>query len=258
MSEPARPRPPIALGEGEIQVWTVSPARIRQPAQLANCERLLSEEERARCARRTNEASRHEFLVSHAFLRLVLSQYAAVAPDVWTFRATEHGRPEIAGPDGHGPLTFNLSHTDGLAAVAVAGGIEVGVDVEALDRREVERGFAARFFAPAEVEALERQPEAARRRAFLQLWTLKEAYIKARGLGLALPLHAFAFSRPDGTPAVAFTPEIADDPATWQFVELAPTPEHVLAVAVRRPAGMRMSVQIRDGFGLFREGSDPW
>ena len=104
-----------------------------------------------------------------------------------------HGRPEILDrPAGVPDLRFNLSHTDGLIACAVTIGREVGVDVEHVGRR-LTHDIAGRFFAPREVADLKSLPVAEQPRVFFDYWTLKEAYIKARGFGLALPLGDFAF-----------------------------------------------------------------
>src|SRR5690606_33310169 len=101
--------------------------------------------------------------------------------------------PDLAPGQTDVPLVFNLSHTDGLIACAVSRGREVGVDVEWLDRRGGDIDVADRFFSRYEVQALYAQPPERRRDRFFRYWTLKESYIKARGMGLALPLDRFSF-----------------------------------------------------------------
>ena len=131
-------------------------------------------------------------------------------------------------------LHFNLSHTRGLIAVGVASGRDLGVDVEFVDRG-LTQDVAGRFFAPAEVRDLRALPDDQQAVTFFDYWTLKEAYIKARGMGLALPLDQFAFALDgDRPPTIAFGPAIADDPARWQFFQAWPLPRHRLAVAVER------------------------
>jgi 4'-phosphopantetheinyl transferase len=130
---------------------------------------------------------------------------------------------------------FNLSHTSGAVACVIAGEPLVGVDVEAMDRAGSTTDIAARFFAPPEVEVLHRLPAAAQRDCFFRFWTLKESYIKARGLGLTLPLDQFWFvPGPGEAIAIDFGPGIVDTPSRWRFVERQPTPQHRLAVAVAR------------------------
>jgi 4'-phosphopantetheinyl transferase len=107
----------------------------------------------------------------------------------------------------------------------------IGVDVEAVDRALKFLELADAHFAPSERTLLRAAPAAEQRGLFFRLWTLKEAYIKAHGDGLALPLDQFSFTT--APPAIGFTPEIRDDPSAWQFETLTPTPNHVLSLAIR-------------------------
>ncbi|MBX3227390.1 MAG: 4'-phosphopantetheinyl transferase superfamily protein [Labilithrix sp.] len=146
-------------------------------------------------------------------------------------------RPELASfvPVRIG---FNVSHSDDVIACAFTRTLDVGVDVERVEPQRT-HGVAHRFFAAREVADLRRRDEAERARVFFDYWTLKEAYIKARGLGLALPLDAFAFTlRAPRPPAISFDPSIDDDPDTWQFAQAWPTERHRLAsrCAARRGA----------------------
>ena len=206
---------------------------------------LLSAEEHARMGRLVFERDRQRFLLTRALVRNMLSRYAGVAPADWQFIANAHGRPEILDrPEGVPDLRFNISHTDGLIACAVTIGREVGVDVEHVGRH-LTQDIAARFFAPAEVAHLKSLPEAEQERVFFDYWTLKEAYIKARGFGLALPLGEFAFQlAPGGAPSIHIEPSLNDDPATWQFLQDWPTPTHRLGLAVRR-TGEDLPVRMR-------------
>ncbi len=206
---------------------------------------LLSPEEHERMARLVFERDRHRFLLTRALVRTMLSRYAKVAPADWQFIANVHGRPEILDrPAGVPDLRFSISHTDGLIACAVTIGREVGVDVEHVGRR-LTQDIAARFFAPAEVAHLQSLPDEEQERVFFDYWTLKEAYIKARGFGLALPLGDFAFHfSADGPPSIAFEPSLPDDPATWQFLQDWPSPAHRLGLAIRR-TGDDLPVRMR-------------
>lgn len=206
---------------------------------------LLSGDEEQRMSRLIFERDRRRFVLTRALVRTMLSRYASVAPAAWTFIANVHGRPEILDrPRGVPDLRFNLSHTEGLIACAVTIGREVGIDVEHIGRR-LTHDVAGRFFAPREVYDLNARPADERSRVFFDYWTLKEAYIKARGLGLALPLADFAFTlSPSAPPAITFEPALNDDPATWQFFQDWPTPRHRLGLAVRRE-GPDLPVRIR-------------
>jgi 4'-phosphopantetheinyl transferase len=207
---------------------------------------LLSPDEHERMARFVFDRDRRAFLLTRALVRTTLSRYAAVKPADWRFINNAHGRPELLDrPAGAPDLRFNISHTDGLIACAVTIGREVGVDVEQVSR-QLSHDVAGRHFAPGEVNDLRRLPEDEQQRVFFDYWTLKEAYIKARGFGLALPLGDFAFKlNPPDAPTIAFEPALEDDPASWQFLQEWPTPQHRLALAVRRE-GHDLPVRIRD------------
>jgi 4'-phosphopantetheinyl transferase len=206
---------------------------------------LLSDDEHQRMARLVFDRDRRRFLLTRALVRTMLSRYAAVPPQDWAFIANVHGRPELLDrPAGVPDLRFNISHTDGLIACAVTIGREVGVDVEHVGRR-LTHDVPARFFAPREVADLKAVPEPERHKVFFDYWTLKEAYIKARGFGLALPLADFAFRlSPPAPPEISFEPALPDDPATWQFAQDWPTPLHRLGLAVRR-TGPDLAIRIR-------------
>jgi 4'-phosphopantetheinyl transferase len=177
-------------------------------------------------------------------LRHVLARYAPVAAPAWRFIQNQHGCPFVAEPPaGHEGLHFNLSHTKGLIAVGVTTGRELGVDVEFVDRG-LTQDVAGRFFAPDEVRDLRALPEDRQGAVFFDYWTLKEAYIKARGMGLALPLDQFAFTlHAERPPTISFGPAIQDDPERWQFFQAWPLPRHRLGVAVER-RGADLPVEI--------------
>lgn len=205
----------------------------------------LTPDERLRRDRYVHDDDRHAFVVTRALVRAVLSQHGPSAPDAWRFVTNAHGCPSVVDTQAGAPrLEFNVSHTGGLVALAVARGHRLGVDVEDA-RRVVREDIAGRFFAPAEVADLRRLPVADQPRVFFDYWTLKEAYIKARGMGLAIPLGDFAFVlRPPAPPTIRFVPGFADDPARWQFRQAWPTPHHRLGLAVER-TGADLDVRLR-------------
>jgi 4'-phosphopantetheinyl transferase len=213
-------------------------------AHLPAYRSLLTEEERAREARYHFAADRERFVIGRALARLQLSRYLGGDPRAWRFETNGHGRPALVAAPGTPRLGFNISHTPGLVACVFAHTPDVGVDVEFTGRR-LSQEIPERFFAPAEVADLRGLPAADQDRVFFDYWTLKEAYIKARGMGLALPLAHFAFRlSPPGAPTIAFDPEIPDDPSTWQFGQAWPTTTHRLGLAVRRPPGADLDVRI--------------
>jgi 4'-phosphopantetheinyl transferase len=218
------------LGPKQIVVAFAREKEIADGETQATYSALVSDEERQRCAAFVFDRDRQVFLAAHALLRLTLSRFAPVAPKSWQFHAGAHGRPEIAEPVSR--LRFSISHTRGLAACAVVLDRDIGLDVEDLSRgAPIE--LAKSFFAEREAQALENVPPEDRAARFLTYWTLKEAYIKARGLGLSLPLDQFAMYEdcPDGW-RIAFEPALANDSERWHFWSWRPGKEHQAALAV--------------------------
>jgi len=234
------------LQADEVHVWWLDPQVVTKAANHAACWEVLSAVERARHARLRVDGARLQHVAAHALLRLTLSRYAAVAPQQWEFETNRYGRPEIAAPTAVPPLRFNLSHTRGLVVCGVTLQRDLGVDVEELRDTSRQLDIARRFFAPAEAAALAATPPDAQNVRFFEYWTLKESYIKARGLGLSLPLRRFAFDLTDRSQVrVSFDPELQDDAAHWHFTLARPTTAHVLAVATRRRPGIPIRVQIK-------------
>lgn len=231
---------------GEVHLWLASPGSM-EPGIAGRLLELLGPQERERHARFHFERHRREYLAAHALLRLSLSRHAPVGPRAWTFSAGPRGRPELAGPPGVPPLRFNLSHTEGLVACAVTCGADVGVDVEhVVERRWDVLALARQVFAADELRDLQARPHGERAARFFDYWTLKEAYAKARGDGLSLPLQSVAYRlQGEGRVGVSFHPPLDDDPADWWFTLLHPTPTHRAALAVRSGAGAGTRLRVR-------------
>jgi 4'-phosphopantetheinyl transferase len=219
---------------GLVDLWLFFHDALDDPALRAAQDALLAPEERERRDRYRFERDRRSYLATRALVRTVLSRYAAVAPEDWRFAAGEHGKPHVAGPGGAPRIEFSLSNTAGLVACAVSWAhARVGVDTEALDRPGELVTVADRFFSPKEVGALRSLAGDQQRRRFYSYWTLKESYIKARGLGLSLPLDQFTFLLDDGPEiGVAFDPRLGDEPSRWRFALLDASPRHLVAVGV--------------------------
>ena len=243
---PMEQRPSSELPPGEVHVWLARPEVI--PAgQLEAYVHLESGDERERRLRLRFEHHRIERLVAVALLRTSLSRYAPVGPADWRIERSARGRPDLIPGQCDPALAFNLSHTRGLVACAVARQAEIGVDVECTARRGRTLAIADRFFSGPELRDLQALPDARRRDRFFDYWTLKESYIKARGMGLAIPLSAFSFHLDDAPPIrVSFNPTLAEDPANWQFELFRPGAAHRLAVGVRRGAVADLRVEVRE------------
>ncbi len=224
---------PAELAAGDVHVWYCNIDDVRDADLLARYDALMTDGERVRHRRYYFERDRHMFLITRALVRTVLSHYADCEPAAWRFGANEYGRPHIVGPVS-GPF-FNLSNTPGLVACAVAHTERVGVDVEKITRRTEPLNIASRFFSASEVASLTSVPECEQRERFFALWTLKEAYIKARGMGLAIPLGQFSYGLDDGPIYIRFDPALQDPADDWAFALLRATDEHFLSLAIDDP-----------------------
>ncbi|SDU43442.1 4'-phosphopantetheinyl transferase superfamily protein [Stappia sp. ES.058] len=187
--------------------------------------------------------------LAHGLKRHALSaHHPHIAPADWRFVSGDHGKPRVDGV-AEAPA-FNLSHSEGVIALAVsphAGvSLRLGIDVEATTRK-VSEGLAERFFAPDEVAALMALPDAEQPLRFFALWTLKESYIKAVGMGLAIPLDRFAFGF-SGTEALSFRADREERPEDWTFrqtVLSGPGGGHSLALGwAADDGGAPISVEI--------------
>ncbi|MQX35695.1 4'-phosphopantetheinyl transferase family protein [Roseospira navarrensis] len=202
---------------------------------------LLDEAERDRAGRFHFEHDRRVFTLAHALARAVLTVAAggAPAPSAWRFTEGAQGKPEAVCPPGCPRLRLNLSHTRGLAAVALAVDHDVGLDVEWAGRPASSLDLVDPFFAPSEAAAVRAAPEVARLDTFLALWTLKEAVVKAVGTGLSQALDSFAFTLDPLSLRFAHGRDTAD---RWLVRRLDPGPDHRMALAVRCETPDRLRV----------------
>jgi 4'-phosphopantetheinyl transferase len=239
------------LGPSQIHLWQYPIGDPPDPQHLAHARTLLSDAEKKRCAAFHMEKHGAEYALSHAMLRLVLSEYAPVKPHDWQFLTGQWGKPEIAAPALDTPLWFNLSHTDGFA-VCVAGRVRhLGVDVENMTRKASHQELAEHFFAPAEYEYIQNLPPSLQREAFFRIWTLKEAYIKAEGKGLSIPLDSFSSLFPVGNSAqVTLAANAESDPDAWSFFEFQPSPDYRISVGARNPGHAAFHIEPLDAAPL--------
>jgi 4'-phosphopantetheinyl transferase len=218
-----------ALREGEVDVWMARLTSIDDTSTQA-LGSLLSQDERNRADAFPFVHHRRDYVVAHALLRVTLARYLSCDPTGLTFASSVGERPALAGSPS--PFDFSLSHTEGLAAVAVCRAATVGLDAEDFERAGDHVELADRHFDADEARALRALGAVPRRRRFVELWTLKEAYSKARGVGLSLPLDRVSFTVARGRPPHAtFAPELAHERGRWKFALLHPTSRHILAIA---------------------------
>ena len=216
----------------DVHVWYQATDAL-DDAAIAAAVAVLSDDEREQYGRFHFRRDARDYAAAHALLRLTLSRYGDRAPDSWRFDKDAGGKPFLVDP-GAFRASFSLSHARGMVACAVTTAGDVGVDVECTDRSVSVFAVAARFFAPAEAACLERLDYDAQPGGFFDLWTLKEALVKALGTGLATSLASLAFTVDAGGRISLDAPsEVAA--LDWQFGLFSPGPRHRLAVAARHP-----------------------
>lgn len=220
----------MKCASGEVHVWRIEldcAARTVAPLRAT-----LSQEEEQRAARFQSIELCERWTVARGALRCILATYARCEPSALVFRAGPHGKPALAWPVEDIP--FNLSHTGGLTLVAVAGSGRVGIDAESV-RSEIEvEDLSRRFFAPAEAaEILALSPDA-QLAAFFTCWTRKEAFVKALGGGLSVPLNRFQVSIQSDQPARLLWAE-GEASDQWSLLDLS-EPGVAAALVVEGPA----------------------
>jgi len=196
----------------------------------------LSAEERERQIRFLRQGDRDLYLLAHGMLRRVLAHHTGLPPHALRFEATPEGRPELTGAAAVGGLRFNLTHTPGLAACAVAVGRAVGVDAEYLDRKIDMQAVSARVFSPAERRSLDELTGRDATERFYLHWTLKEAYVKALGMGFSLPLRRITTAPTRDDRATLQLDELDDDAGRWLLRTHRAGPAHQIAVALESAA----------------------
>lgn len=224
------PESAMDLPDGaEVHVWLAD--LDRPPLERSLLADTLAQDERARAARFVHHATREHFAMGRGLLRMLLAGYLGTRPSEIGLSYGPFGKPFVAD---HPELSFNVS-ASGPHFMAGFSRAPIGVDIERLRPMEDMLDVAERFFAPGESRALRGMPPALRQRGFFNCWTRKEAYVKAMGGGLSIPLDGFEVSL--GEPAELRAADPPGGSAAWTMFALAPTPSTVAAVAVQAAAG---------------------
>lgn len=253
----------------ELDLWLVDPSTIRSMQLLTRYYETLNANERERHSQFASPALKHNFLVTRALIRDVLSRTVlnSIIPSAWTFTENEYGRPAISNPEFQGKLHFNISHTDKLIVCMVSPIYSVGIDVENVTRNLDYLTLAKSCFSRPEVENLLQQKSLeTMKQRFFEYWTLKEAYIKARGMGLSLPLEHFHYqlesrasakydensnssSAPALVPAdyqisITFEAPIIDLSSEWEFKVFRLLPDHLVSIAAKT-GGKKIRIHVK-------------
>lgn len=215
-------------------------------SSLDTLTRVLSNDECNRAARFMFASDRRDFIAAHALLRTTMSEFATTTASEWRFKTTTDGKPIVDCRMGTTYLDFNISHTSGLVACVVARNIDVGIDVERVDRGVNANDVAPFCLSPTECSNLMtvRGPDQSAR--FIELWTLKEAYLKGLGCGFAIPPSALSFHT-DRLGTIICTSQLHPVSRGWHFEVSMPSSGYRLAVAAKpRTKGLgRVQTNIR-------------
>ncbi len=221
----------LTLDLGEIHVWRVSLAQTESCLQCL--QQTLSTDERTKADRFRFPKDRSQFIVSRGALRAILSRYLNISSHLLRFDYNPYGKPSLIVAQGGNTLRFNLSHSRGMALIAITKHRDIGVDIEGINPNFPYLEIAEKFFSPLENSVLRSLPEHLQATAFFTCWTRKEAYIKAVGKGLSIPLNQFDVSLAPGEPAALLNVEENPEEASkWSLIELFPSSDMVAAVAV--------------------------
>jgi len=223
------------LPPDQVDIWRVfldastPPSTSLMTDPVESFESTLSADENQRAARFVFPQDRHRFILSHGHMRGILVRYLHRGPERLEFTVNDYGKPVLADHS----LEFNLSHSGDFALLAVSRHGRVGVDVERI-RQDMEfEDLARRFFSQQEYSDLMDLPQEQRKAAFFRCWTLKEAYIKAHGLGLSLPLDSFDVSLAlSDQPVLRATRPDPTEASRWTLLSFEVDSDHAGAVAV--------------------------
>ena len=219
--------PNMAVGVARVWHWPLNASAL----EVADLRKLLSPDELERAERYRFDQHRNEFILSRAVLRMVLASYTAQSPESLSFDYSAQGKPALK--NGPPDLRFNVSHTEGLAVLALVREREIGVDAEKIRPQPDAQKLAKRFFSAREQLFLGKLSGDELQRAFFRCWTRKEAYIKAKGEGLSIPLHAFDVSLEEDQPAALLgTRPDPTEVGRWTLYDLSVGPGYAAALTV--------------------------
>ena len=223
--------------ENEVHLWKINPKARLNTDLLKEFKRIISAEELKKIERYRQDSAKHAALITRAFLRIVLSKYECISPEDWRFSYSDLGKPEVI--NSKIGLRFNLSHNKDIIICAVCVVNDIGCDIESLTRKMSITAISKRFFCPEEADLISMLREDLQRKAFFELWTLKEAFVKATGKGISQGLDTFKFLF-NVDQNTAYREDISlflnqdNKPTTdWFNALIYPDNTHVIAVSVK-------------------------
>jgi 4'-phosphopantetheinyl transferase len=223
---------PLSLPGDEVQLWRIDLEAVGDDE--SHWQKTLSPEELERASRFHFPRDRQRFAASRSLLRILLAGYLATDPAAVSFSYSEKGKPSLGPTHAGSNLKFNISHSGGVTLLAFTRDREIGVDVEQVRRDSDLKAIARRFFSPKEQAQLADLPAEKSVDAFFRCWTRKEAYIKATGDGLSLPLDQFDVSLgTGGASALLATRPDASEAGHWLLREVPAGHGYIAALCVR-------------------------
>jgi len=225
----------LQLNRGEVHIWRLWLDIL--PREVESLQAALSKSETERAEKFHFQKDRNRFVAAHSYTRWILGRYLKLPPEQILITFNEYGKPELDHINHLGAFKFNLSHSDSVGLFAVTNEMRLGVDVERIMYKDNIEEIAQRFFSAEEVEQLLAQPASQRGEAFFRCWTRKEAYIKAIGGGMSIPLNQFEVTFVSGVPPQII--QIGGDrseAARWALHHIHPGEEYVGALAVEGQA----------------------
>jgi 4'-phosphopantetheinyl transferase len=234
----------IQLKNDNVDVWCVS--LLMDAFSLNSVRNFLAEDERMKADRLRFKRVREDYVAARGLLRLILATYLNVQPKELEFQYGQHGKPALADELSHTGITFNMSHSHGMALYCVGLEQELGADIEKIREDMSFEKIAKRFFSSLEYEALQKLPDDQLKYGFFNCWTRKEAYIKAKGEGLSSLISRFAVSLAPGEPAALLDHQLdAGEVNRWSIMDLDVGPGYTAALAV-------------EGKGVTVTQKEPW
>ena len=209
---------------------------------------MCDEDEKKRFERYHFDKDKWLYLLTRGLIRTTLSKYLGGPPKRWRFQQNEYGKPYLAMPqEPVGSICFNLTNTRGLVAVLIARNVEVGIDAEYSSREVDVLGLSTRFFSPIEQKELKQHPVSNQQRRFLDYWTLKESFIKAKGMGLSIPLDKFSIILNKKEIGIQFH-GMNESPSHWQLDQLELESGHLVASTINHKEKPKLTIIHREAF----------
>ena len=239
----------MLLATDEIHIWTVQDALIQDPVLLSAYQSLLNPDEVAIQKRFHFAKHQHQSLITRTLVRTVLSHYAPhIAPAAWEFTFNTYGKPYLSSKFSDLNLFFNISHTDNFIVLAISSSDHLGVDVENWRRETQLLKMPNKIFSPQENATLFNLVGEEKQKYFYSLWTLKEAYSKALGRGLSIPLDEVTFSLEGKT--IQMSSQTEDEANNWKFYQLVLQEDFTISIATERMQPQQLVMYNSIPFGL--------